>query len=173
MKDRDVRSIITSERRRFVQYVRSLVKETADIDAEDIVHDVFISILERSDLPAPDYLAAYIFRSLKNRVIDHGRMRKPTTSLDAESGDSGGKLIDLLKDVRPNALEVLQTREGKEELFGALEELNDMEKEVIIAHELEGVPFKELSATWNVPLNTLLSHKSRAMKKLKKRFLNS
>ena len=48
-----------------------------------------------------------------------------------------------------------------------------MEKEVIIAHELEGVPFKELSATWNVPLNTLLSHKSRAMKKLKKRFLNS
>ncbi len=94
-------------------------------------------------------------------------------SLDAESGDSGGKLIDLLKDVRPDALEVLQTREGKEELFEALEELSGMEKEVIIAHELEGVPFKELSRTWNVPLNTLLSHKSRAMKKLKKRFLNS
>ena len=173
MKDRDVRSIITSERRRFVQYVRSLVKETADIDAEDIVHDVLISVLERSDLPAPDYLAAYIFRSLKNRVIDHGRTRKPMMSLDAESGDSGGKLIDLLKDVRPDALEVLQTREGKEELFEALEELSGMEKEVIIAHELEGVPFKELSRTWNVPLNTLLSHKSRAMKKLKKRFLNS
>jgi RNA polymerase sigma factor (sigma-70 family) len=173
MKDRDVRSIIAGERRRFVQYVRSLVKETAGIDAEDVVHDVLISVLERPDPPAPDYLVAYIFRSLKNRVIDHGRIRKPTMSLDAESDASGGKLIDLLKDVRPNALEVLQTQEGKEELFEALEELSGMEKEVIIAHELEGVPFKELSTTWNVPVNTLLSHKSRAMKKLKKRFLNS
>jgi DNA-directed RNA polymerase specialized sigma24 family protein len=44
---------------------------------------------------------------------------------------------------------------------------------VVIAHEFEGVPFKELSEIWNVPQNTLLSHKSRAMKKLRKHFLVS
>ena len=48
-----------------------------------------------------------------------------------------------------------------------------MERGVIIAHELEGVPYRELSRIRNVPLNTLLSHKSRAMKKLKKHFLES
>lgn len=173
MKDRDVRSFIESERQRFIHYVRSLLKETAEMDAEDVVHDVLIKILERADLPAPDFLAAYIYRSLKNRVIDYVRTRKSTLSLDAESDEGGGKLIDLLQDLKPNALEVLQTQEGKKELFEALEELSEMEKEVIIAHEFEGVPFKELSKMWNVPQNTLLSHKSRAMKKLKKDLLDS
>ncbi len=141
------------------------------MDAEDVVHDVLVSVLERADLPAPDFMVAYVFRSLRNRVIDYVRTRKPTVSLEAETDEGRGKLIDLLKDRQPNALEVLQTREGKEELFEALEELSEMEREVVIAHELEGVPFNELSQMWNVPLNTLLSHKSRAMEKLKKRFL--
>ena len=94
-------------------------------------------------------------------------------SLDAESGEGREKLIELLQDHKPNALELLQTEEGKRELFRALEELSEMEREVIIAHELEGVPYKELSDIRNVPLNTLLSHKSRAMKKLRKHFLES
>ncbi len=173
MKDRDVRSFVVSERQRFIHYVRSLLKGTAEIDAEDVVHDVLIKVLERADPPAPDLLAAYIFRSLKNRVIDHVRTRKPTVSLDAESSGGREKLIDLLQDHKPNALELLQTEEGKRELFEALEELSKMEREVIIAHELDGVPFKELSEIRGVPLNTLLSHKSRAMKKLRKHFLES
>ncbi len=173
MKDRDVRSFVKSERQRFVYYVRSLLKETAEVDAEDVVHDVLINILERSDLPAADFLVAYVFRSLRNRVIDYVRTRKPTVSLEAESDEDRGKLIDLLQDLKPDVLAVLPTQEGKEQLFEALEELSEMEREVIIAHELEGIPFKELSQTWNVPLNTLLSHKSRAMNKLKKRFLDS
>ena len=48
-----------------------------------------------------------------------------------------------------------------------------MEEEVIIAHKLEGVPFKELSQIWEIPQNTLLSHKARAMNKLRKHFLDS
>ena len=100
------------------------------------------------------------------------RTRKPVLSLDSES-DGGAKLIDLLQDRNADALEILQTQEGKEELFEALEGLSEMEREVVIAHEFEGVPFKELSEIWNVPQNTLLSHKSRAMKKLRKHFLDS
>ena len=65
MKDNDVRSIIATERQRFVHYVRSLIRETAEMDAEDVVHDVIISILERADLVRPDFLLAYIFRSLR------------------------------------------------------------------------------------------------------------
>ena len=169
MKDGYVRSFIADERQKLIRYVRSLLRETAEMDAEDVVHDVLVSILERTDRPAPDYLAAYIYRSLKNRVIDQMRTRKPALSLDSES-DGGGKLVELLQDRNPNALEILQTQEGKEELFEALEGLSEMEREVVIAHEFEGVPFKELSEIWNVPQNTLLSHKSRAMKKLQKAF---
>ena len=173
MKDSDVRSFIQIERRKLISYVRSLLNGAADLDAEDVVHDVFINVLERSDLPAPEYLAAYVFRALKNRVIDYARTRKPTVSLDAEVGEGSGKLADLLQDLKPGALESLQTREWKEELFRALEKLSEKERDVIIAHEFEGIPFRELSQARDIPLNTLLSHKSRAMKKLRKHFLDS
>ena len=171
MKEWDVRAFIDSERQRLVHYVRSLVQDTADMDAEDVVQDVLVKILERSDMTAPENLAAYIYRSLKNRVIDNMRTRKPTMSLDAVDED-GGSLMELLQDSRPNAMEVLQSDEGKEELFQALETLSEMERRVIISHEFEGIPFAEMSQLWDVPQNTLLSHKSRAMKKLRNQFLD-
>ena len=172
MKDADFRSFIKSERQKLIYYVRSLLQETAEMDAEDLVHDVLLKILEKTDLNAPlEYMAAYVYRSLKNRVIDYFRTRKSTLSLDGDQDGESGRLIDLLYDLRPNALALLQTGQGKEELFTALERLSEMEKEVIIAHELEGIPFKELAQTWEVPQNTLLSHKSRAMKKLRNHFL--
>ncbi len=172
--DPDFGSFIKSERQRFIRYVRSLLRETADMDAEDVVHDVLVKILEKADSTPPlENLGAYVYRSLKNRVIDYMRTRKSNLSLDGDRDAESAKLIDLLYDLKPNAMEVLQTEEGKKELFEALEALSQMERDVIIAHEFEGIPFKELSQVWEVPQNTLLSHKSRAIKKLKKHFLNS
>ena len=173
MTEKDVFSFIVRERRKLVGYVRSLVRDTADMDAEDVVQDVLVRFLERTDFATPENLAAYIYRSLKNRVIDNMRTRKATMSLDAEIENGGMRLVDLLQDRSTNALEVLQTREGRDELFNALSTLNEMERDVVIAHELEGVPFAELAEMWNIPLNTLLSHKSRAMRKLKQIYQNS
>ena len=94
-------------------------------------------------------------------------------SLDAQLSSESERLIDLLHDHRPDALEVLQTEEGKRELFIALDTLSEIERDVVIAHEFEGTSFKEMSDMWNVSQNTLLSHKSRAMKKLKKHFTSA
>ena len=172
MKEWDVRSFLESERQRFVHYARSLVRDRTEMDAEDIVHDVLIKVLERADVTTPENLAAYVFRSVKNRVIDNIRTRRPTVSLDAELGRRE-RLVDLLQDQRPDALEVLQTEEGKRALFIALDTLSEMERDVVITHEFEGTSFREMSDMWNVPQNTLLSHKSRAMKKLKKHFTSA
>jgi RNA polymerase sigma factor (sigma-70 family) len=169
MTDSDFRAFIKSERQRLVGYVRSLLKETTEMDAEDVVHDVLVRLLERPATAAPlEYLAAYVYRSLRNRVIDSRRTRKPTLSLDAEDGDGNARLADVLHDITPDVLELLQSDDGKRRLFAALEQLNEQERNVIIAHEFEGIPFKQLSATWHIPQNTLLSHKSRALKKLKR-----
>lgn len=173
MKDTYLHSFIKSERRKLVFYVRSLLQETAAMDAEDIVHDVLVRILEKADLLVPaDNLGAYIYRSLKNRVIDYIRTRKSNLSLVDDVDEENGRLVDVLRDIKPDALELMLSREGEAELFRALDGLGDMEKEVIVAHEFEGIPFKELAARWNIPQNTLLSHKSRAMKKLKRHFID-
>lgn len=172
MKDADFRTFIKTERHKLVRYVRSMLRESADMDAEDIVHDVLARILEKADLTASlEHLAAYVYRALRNRVIDAARTRKATLSLDASMDENGLRLLDLLADIKPEVLQTLQTKEGEAELFEALETLSEIERRVIIAHEFEGTSFKVLAGMWQIPQNTLLSHKSRAMQKLKRHFV--
>lgn len=172
MSDADFRSFIKGERQKLIHYVRSLFRDTADMDAEDVVHDVLVKLLERPGSADLGSVAGYAYRSLKNRVIDSSRTRKPTVSLDAEPHDGPG-LSASLQDHAPGLLDQLQSEEGRAALFEALTKLSEIERQVVIANEFEGVPFRELSAAWNIPLNTLLSHKSRAMKKLKEHLLHS
>jgi RNA polymerase sigma factor (sigma-70 family) len=56
-----------------------------------------------------------------------------------------------------------------EELEFALAELPDEQREVFVAHELEGRSFKELSAESGVSVNTLLSRKRYAVLHLRER----
>jgi DNA-directed RNA polymerase specialized sigma24 family protein len=46
--------------------------------------------------------------------------------------------------------------------------LSDDEKKLIIATEVKGKTFRHLAENWNIPINTLLSRKSRAMAKIRK-----
>jgi RNA polymerase sigma-70 factor (ECF subfamily) len=171
MKDADFRSFIKGERQRLIHYVRSLLRDTAEMDAEDVVHDVLVKMLERPGSAPLDNVTGYVYRAVKNRVIDFVRTRKPMVSLN-DDPDEGQALIDLLQDLNPNAFELLQTQEGEQALFEALNKLTDIERRVVIAHEFEGTSFRELSINLGMPKNTLLSHKARAMSKLKEHFLS-
>jgi len=133
-----------------------------------------VSILERADPELPlENLAAYVYRSLRNRVIDFFRVRKPNVTLEAPAGSEGEGLKAVLRDLHPDALMRLDTREMEAELYRALQTLKPVERDVIVANELEGVGFKELAQVWDLPVNTLLSHKARGMDKLKKNLLKS
>ena len=156
-------AFLSSERSRLIRYVRSLLRD-ASIDAEDVVQDVLVSILERGDSPAPELLAAYTYRSLKNRVIDLGRSRRILLSLQ----DQDLSLFDLLANEAPDALDELTSEQGRRALFEALDNLSAIERQVVIANELEGQTMRHLADAWDMPLNTVLSHKARAMKKLRK-----
>ena len=56
-----------------------------------------------------------------------------------------------------------------DELDLALAELPDEQREVFVAHEIEGRSFKELSAESGVSVNTLLSRKRYAVLHLRER----
>jgi RNA polymerase sigma factor (sigma-70 family) len=56
-----------------------------------------------------------------------------------------------------------------DELEAAIDELPEEQREVFIAHELEGRSFKELSAETGVSVNTLLSRKHYAVLHLRRR----
>jgi RNA polymerase sigma factor (sigma-70 family) len=79
------------------------------------------------------------------------------------------QIEDLLPspDAGPEALYLRQVLLDELEL--ALDELPDEQREIFIAHELEGRSFKELAAETGVSVNTLLSRKRYAVLHLRRR----
>jgi RNA polymerase sigma factor (sigma-70 family) len=174
MQHSQLGELIGREYQKMVNYVRGLVASAAEMDAEDFVQDVLVSILERADPELPlENLAAYVYRSLRNRVIDFFRVRKQHVTLEGSAEGETGGLKAVLHDLNPDALKRLDTREMEEQLYQALQTLKPVERDVIVANELEGIGFKEMSQGWDLPVNTLLSHKARGMDKLKKNLLKS
>jgi RNA polymerase sigma factor (sigma-70 family) len=153
-----------SERSRLVNYARRLIADAADRDAEDLVQDVMLGILEGPDLAAPiQNLAAYIYVAVRNRIVDIMRSRKREVSIDASGPKGGPALADVVRDVRYDAATDAERNEIRQRLFAAIDSLRPEDRAVIVLTEFEGRSFRELSDLWGVPIGTLLSRKSRAM----------
>jgi RNA polymerase sigma factor (sigma-70 family) len=145
-------------------------------DVEDILQEVFYELVEANRLLMPiDHVTGWLFRVARNRITDLFRKKKPETFSDAVVEDEDGQVLqieDLLPspDAGPEALYVRNVLLDELEL--ALDELPDEQREVFVAHELEGRPFKELSAENGVNVNTLLSRKRYAVLHLRERLQN-
>ena len=170
-QDRQISEIIAEERSRLRNFIRRRVPDPSD--AEDIVQEVFYELVEANRLLMPiGHVTGWLFRVARNRITDLFRKRKPETFSDAAVEDEDGEQLeidDLLPspDAGPEALYVRKVLLDELEL--ALDELPDEQREVFVAHELEGRSFKELSAESGVNVNTLLSRKRYAVLHLRER----
>jgi RNA polymerase sigma factor (sigma-70 family) len=170
-QDRKISAIVAEERSRLRNFIRRRVADPAD--AEDILQEVFYKLVEANRLLMPiDHVTGWLFRVARNRITDLFRKQKPETFSDTGIEDEHGKLLqieDLLPspDAGPEALYVRSVLLDELEL--ALDELPEEQREVFIAHELEGRSFKELAAESGVNVNTLLSRKRYAVLHLRER----
>jgi RNA polymerase sigma factor (sigma-70 family) len=157
------------EHGRLVGYVRRWLDEAAGEEAEDIVQDVALNVFDRGDITAPIRdLSAYVYRALKNRIVDYLRQRKSSVSLDApRNGQDGPTLADVLSDRSPALQSSLERRQLHERLYRAIDALKPEDRALIMATDFEGWTFQELADEWDVPLGTLLARKSRALKKIR------
>jgi RNA polymerase sigma factor (sigma-70 family) len=170
-QDRQISEVIAAERSRLRSFIRKRVPNEADV--EDLLQEVFYELVEANRLLMPiDYVTGWLFRVARNRITDLFRKKKAETFSDAAVEDEDGELMpieDLLPspDAGPEALFVRGVL--LDELKSALGELPAEQREVFVAHELEGRSFKELSAESGVSVNTLLSRKRYAVLHLRRR----
>jgi len=170
-QDRQISEIVVEERSRLRNFIRRRVPDPADV--EDIVQEVFYELLEANRLLMPiDHVTGWLFRVARNRITDLFRKKKSESLSDASVTGEDGELLrieDLLPspDAGPEALYVRHVLLDELEL--AIDDLPDEQREVFIAHELEGRSFKELSAESGVNVNTLLSRKRYAVLHLRER----
>jgi len=169
-QDRRISEVIAEERPRLRNFIRKRVPNEADV--EDLLQEVFYELVEAHRLLQPiDYVTGWLFRVARNRITDLFRKKKPANFSDAAVEDEEGDLLhfeDMLPspDAGPEALYIRNVLLDELEL--ALDELPAEQREVFIAHELEGRSFKELSAESGVNVNTLLSRKRYAVLQLRR-----
>jgi RNA polymerase sigma factor (sigma-70 family) len=170
-QDRQIAEVVAQQRSRLGHFIRKRVPNEADV--EDLLQEVFYELVEANRLLMPiEHIAAWLFQVARNRITDLFRKKKPELFSDAAAEDEDGDLLpfeDLLPspDAGPEAIYLRNAL--LEELEDALDELQDEQRQVFIAHELEGRSFKELSAESGVNLNTLLARKRYAVQHLRRR----
>jgi RNA polymerase sigma factor (sigma-70 family) len=170
-QDRQITAVMARERPRLRNFIRKRVADESD--AEDLLQEVFLELVEANRLLQPiDYVSAWLFRVARNRITDLFRKKKPVNFTDVEVPGGEGELLnfeDLLPsaDAGPEALYVRSML--VDELEIALDELPEEQREVFIAHEIEGLSFKEIAAGSGVNVNTLLSRKRYAVLYLRER----
>ena len=158
MKDDQLTDLVDREWRRLRNFIRRRVADPRD--AEDILQDVFSALVEANRLLIPiDHVTGWLFRVARNRIIDlfRARTEAPLELEDLLPSSDAGPEAEYARGLLLEALEQ------------AIADLPADQREVFIAHELEGRSFKEIAAATGVGINTLLSRKRYAVLRLRER----
>jgi len=170
-QDQQIAEVVRREQSRLRNFIRRRVPDPRD--AEDILQDVFCELVEATRLLMPiEHVTGWLFRVARNRITDLFRKKKPESFSDtavANEDDERLQLEDLLPspDAGPEALYARNV--FLDELELAVDELPEEQREVFVAHELEGRSFREMAAETGVSVNTLLSRKRYAVRRLRER----
>jgi RNA polymerase sigma factor (sigma-70 family) len=170
-QDQRISEVVKQERSRLRNFIRRRVPDPRD--AEDILQDVFYELVEANRLLMPiEHVTGWLFRVARNRITDLFRKKRPESFSDTAIADEDNEVLRL-EDLLPSpdaGPEVLYARSVLlDELELAVDELPEEQREVFVAHELEGRSFKEMAAETGVSVNTLLSRKRYAVRHLRRR----
>jgi RNA polymerase sigma factor (sigma-70 family) len=169
-QNRSLTETISREQARLGRFIRRRVADSGE--AEDILQDVFFEFVETYRLPEPvEQVGAWLFRVARNRIIDRFRKKRETPlPLSAEMDDDEARWLEQVLPASDGDPEAAYARSLiLDAIARALGDLPPRQRDIFIAHELDGRSFKEMSADSGVALNTLLGWKRQAVLQLRAR----
>ena len=167
--EKTISGVIKTYGQRLFRFIRGRVPTNAD--AEDIIQDVWYQLSNAADINSIDQISGWLFRVARNRVTDNYRKQKPELLEDFnyETEDGQFNLSEILTADTPTP-ELEQFKElFWEELFAALDELPQNQKDVFVWNELEDQTFQEIADRTGENIKTLISRKRYAVQHLRKR----
>lgn len=153
---------------RLFGFIRSRVG--TDEDAEDILQDVWYQLSNQPGMEAIESVSGWLYRVAKNKIIDRSRKKK-TESLDGYNGDEedGFHFSEVLL-VDNHTPETEHLRQFFwEELFAALDELPEKQRNVFVWNELEDMTLQQIADKEGENLKTIISRKRYAVQHLRNR----
>jgi RNA polymerase sigma factor (sigma-70 family) len=169
MAQRDIAqqdSVITEtfnkEKARLRNFIRNSVPNAGD--ADDILQDVFYEFVSAYRLPEPlEQVGAWLFRVARNRIIDRFRKQKQEVTLEQDDDDDALWLEAILSIETETPASIYERKMLVEHVIATLNQLPVEQRQVFIAHELDGKSFKQIAAETGVGINTLLARKRYAV----------
>ena len=147
------------------RYVNSNIKESINRDAEDIIQDVALKLFSGANRYSPiNNVASFVYRSVKNKIIDLMRSNKLTTYSENENE---AKLIEFTELLYGQS-DSEYSEQMKDELKQTIMRLKPDYRDIIIAVDFEGYTYREISEELEIPEGTLMSRRHRAIALLHK-----
>lgn len=168
-RDKTIGKVVQEYSNRLFRFIRGRVNTNAE--AEDILQDVWYQFSKVVDTASIEQVSGWLFRVARNRVTDTYRKKKEDHLEDYAYEDEEGESLFreiLLADNHTPETEFLR-QAFWEELFAALEELPQNQRDVFVWNELEDQTFQEISDRTGVNIKTLISRKRYAVKHLRTR----
>ena len=170
-QDRHIVAALERERPRLLHWLRRQLADPGDV--EDVLQDVFYELVAAYRLLQPvEQAGAWLFRVARNRLVDRWRRKTPEALADHDVVTAEGErlgLAELLPAVEAGPDAAYARGVLVDELAEAIAALPEAQRDVFLAHEVEGLSFKEIAARTGVGVNTLLSRKHNAVLQLRRR----
>ena len=170
-QDQSIEDVVAREGGRLRSFIRRRVADAADV--EDVLQDVLFELVRANRMLVPiEFVTGWLFRVARNRITDLFRKQRPESWTDAGGVDESGepRLLEEILPSREDGPEAIAMRRALlEELERAIGALPEDQRAVFVAHEIEGLSFKEIAEETGVNVNTLLSRKRYAVMELRRR----
>ncbi len=138
-------------------------------DARDLAQEVFVRIYQNLHACAnAGMFLPWIIRIARNACIDHLRRRNARSP--------GGRDVPMdaiadLVDRRNTPEQEWASNSRKRLIYKALQQLTDLNREIIILKEIQGLQLEEIASLLGVPLGTIKSRSNRARIELARRVM--
>ena len=168
-RDLTISGVINEYGNRLFRFIRGRVSTNAD--AEDITQEVWYQLSRVIELESIEQISGWLYKVARNRITDNYRKKRPDLLEDKNSETEDGvfnfKDILMADSISPedeNLKEIFW-----KELFIALDELPENQKNVFVWNELEDETFQEIADRTGENIKTLISRKRYAVQHLRVR----
>jgi RNA polymerase sigma-70 factor (ECF subfamily) len=133
------------------------------VEAEDVVHDAFVAIVERADQFRPERgsVAAWLVTAVRNLALDRARRRARRAQITSD--ELRHEPIDRVLD--PESISWLEHR--RIAVVEALAKVPEAQRKTLEIAFFEGLSYPEIAEREGVPLGTVKSRAARALAALR------
>ena len=137
------------------------------MDADDAAQEVLIKLWQNMGKFNMSAAKPWVYRTTHNLCIDYIRKRKPLYQIDEEFSE-----LYKTEDVKADPFLTTHLKMMTSKIKEAIKTLPENLRSVFVLYEIEGLKYKEISETLEVPLNTVKVQLLRARKKLQEELRN-